>query len=100
MRSKSQWKHDWLQYDHEAGSMSIADWDGKTGHYVKALHLQEAGGSDLEVSFAGGVVHFDEVALRSLPEKIIVKRCAETSPVLGTPKIGAKNSRFEFVRRD
>jgi hypothetical protein len=54
----------------------------------------------LEVSHAGGVIHFDENRLRALPEQIVVKRHAELLPITGMPKPEATNVQFEFVRRD
>jgi hypothetical protein len=91
---------DWLRYDPEAGLLFVTNSEGKTGRYVKALTLQPVGGWDIEVAFVGYVIRFDESALRCLPERMVVKRLAETNPLFGTPLAGASNARFEYVRRD
>jgi len=97
---KSLKKADWLRYDHEAETMTVTGFDGRTARYSKGLVLQPVGGFDLEVAFVGFVVRFNEMALRVLPERILVTRLAEPSPVTGLPLAGASDARFEFVRRD
>jgi hypothetical protein len=91
---------DWLRYDPEASRLVVTDLDGKVGHYCKGLHLEERGGWDLKVVFAGGVIGLNEAALRSLPTRIVLRRTAENSLVAGVPLKGAIDARFDYVRMD
>ena len=92
-------KADWLRYDAEARCLWVRDRQGNRACYVQGSEAHN-GSCDLEVSHAGGVIHFDENRLRALPEQIVVKRHAELLPITGMPKPEATNVQFEFVRRD
>ena len=52
------------------------------------------------MSYVGTAIRGEEWFLRSLPERVLVRRLAELSPVIGLPKPGATDVFFEFVRRD
>jgi hypothetical protein len=93
-------KPDWLNYDPKEGSLTVTNSNGKSCRYARTCQLQEPQNWNLEVNFAGDVVGFDEVPLRVLPKRIVVKRMPETNPMFGTPLRGAICAWFEFVRED
>jgi hypothetical protein len=65
------------------GRLVITDWNGKTAHYARRLHLEGRGGSDVKLAFAVGVISCNEAAVRSVPERIDLLRQAETHWVTG-----------------
>jgi hypothetical protein len=91
-------KADWLRYDADARRLCVTDRQGNQAYYVQ-LREVSSGRCDMEASHAGGVIRFDEIRLRSLPKRIMVKRHPELMPVTGMPKPGATSIQFEFVRR-
>ena len=90
---------DWLRYDAEAGLLWLTDRKGKEACYVRARQVAH-GKWHLDVSYVGTAIRGEEWFLRSLPERVLVRRLAELSPVIGLPKPGATDTYFEFVRRD
>jgi hypothetical protein len=91
---------DWVRYDRETETLSVTNSEGKTCIYAKGNEVLGGGSYHIELTFDGNVIEVHESSLRSLPERIVVKRLAETNPLFGTPVRGAHPVRFEYVRRD
>jgi hypothetical protein len=89
----------WLHFDSTLGLLCVTNVGGETRHYRQGPRLESAGPWHATITFAGVVIGCDnEAGLRALPEKIVVRRMAESDPVFCRPLKGARDERIEFIR--
>jgi hypothetical protein len=86
-----------MHFDREKELLYVTDRDGKEAIYSKGATLPTTGGCDVYIVFEGSIIDFDEIQVRSLPERLIVRRRAE-SDQFGERKSGSSDERVEYLR--
>ena len=86
-----------MRFEREKELLYVTGRDGKEAIYSKGVPLSTIGACDVFIAFEGGMIDFDEIQVRSLPERIVVRRRAESN-LFGERKAGTSDERCEFVR--